>query len=462
MPPVELVLARFNEDVSWCYGLGVPVRVYDMGAPLAGHPDHVRVTQLPNVGREPHAYLRHLLDRRDALAGWTVFSQADPFPHLNGTDFAALLVPPEGPDDPVVVPWSCTLREWDDRGRLRWHEWPGWAVRYAEGQIRKARLSLPEWLREYVTGGGRHPVALTYHPGAIFGVSAARARARAPEFYERLLAQVLDHNQPEEGHYLERSWPLVFGGPLRHAKARAHKVFLAVPHYDQLAPQALDGLMLCTDRHHFHIRCGGGSLLAMGFNSLWCAALNTRAEHAWTHFAMHHSDLEAPPGWLDTLLDEMDRVRADLLSVCVPIKDQRGLLSTGWQEESGAITRLTMAEVMKLPETFSAADLGKERLMVNTGLFVCRFDAPWVEEHAFRILDSIVKGDDGRFRPRTLPEDWGFSAWLAGRGLRVFATRKVPVVHYGKTGFRNDSAWGEWTKDLGDENRERKQPAAAA
>jgi Protein of unknown function (DUF3431) len=461
MPSTELVVARFNENIDWSRDLGVAVRVYDKG-PYGG---------LPNVGREAHTYLHHVVSRYDSLADWTVFCQGDPLPHLNGTDLEALLTPPsDAGADPIVVPWHVTLREWDDRGRLRWHEWPAWAVRYANGEIRKAQLPLPEWLLVWGLVEAMPP-ALTYHPGAIFGVSKERIRSRPREFYEGLLRQVSDHPHPEEAHYLERAWPLVFGGPLvaltgmglPQAPPRTHKVFVAVPHYDQLAPQALNGLMLCTDKHNYHIRCGGGSLLAMGFNALWCAALNSRAEHGWTHFSMHHSDLEAPPGWLDVLLDEMDRVGADLLSVCVPIKDQRGLTSTGWQDpETGAVNRLTMAEVMKLPETFSAADLGKERLMVNTGLFVCDFTKPWAEEHSFKILDTITRGPDGRFRPRTLPEDWGFSAWLADRGLRVFATRKVPVVHYGKTGFRNDSAWGEWQTDLGDDNRERKQPAAAA
>ncbi len=32
--------------------------------------------QLPNVGRETHTYLHHIVSRYDSLADWTVFSQA--------------------------------------------------------------------------------------------------------------------------------------------------------------------------------------------------------------------------------------------------------------------------------------------------------------------------------------------------------------------------------------------------
>ena len=56
-------------------------------------------------------------------------------------------------------------------------------------------------------------------------------------------------------------------------------------------------------RHTFasHYAMSGGSLLALMFNLLWCKALNRRREGV-THFAMHHSDIQAPAGWVDTLL----------------------------------------------------------------------------------------------------------------------------------------------------------------
>lgn len=91
--------------------------------------------------------------------------------------------------------------------------------------------------------------------------------------------------------------------------------------------------------------------------------------------------------------------------------------------------------------------------MVNTGLWVCDFSKPWVEEHAFRILDTIMKTPEGRFLPRTLPEDWGFSAWLADRGLKVCATRKVKVIHHGRASYSNDHVWGTWETDHGDEHK---------
>jgi hypothetical protein len=229
-------------------------------------------------------------------------------------------------------------------------------------------------------------------------------------------------------------------------------IYIAVPHHAELTPQVLPGLILATERYRYSINTEGGSLLALMFNILWCKALNLR-DTGITHFAMHHADIEAEPGWLDKLIAEMERHHADVISTVMPIKDNRGLTSTGWQDPATRkIRRFTLTEVMGFPPSFDVTSAGKpgQHLMINTGLWVCRFTEPWVEEVCFTIRDAVGKNADGRFWPRCIPEDWGFSEWAAQRRLRVFATRTVKAVHHGRAGYANDHAWGIWHTDQGD------------
>jgi hypothetical protein len=234
------------------------------------------------------------------------------------------------------------------------------------------------------------------------------------------------------------------------------KVFVGLPQYGEVVGQALPGLLLASRAGQVGtLVVGGGSLLALGFNRLWCQALNERPAHGWTHFAMHHADVQAGPGWLDVLLDEMARVGADVLSAVIPIKDQRGITSTGVRDpRGGRIRRFTMREVMALPPTFCAADtpFPDEWLMVNTGLWLAKLTEPWCEEVCFSVLDATFKDEDGLFKARALSEDWNFSGWCARKGLKVFATRAVAVGHHGKACYGNDSVWGEWDTDRGDGN----------
>jgi len=239
--------------------------------------------------------------------------------------------------------------------------------------------------------------------------------------------------------------------------------FLALPSYGGMEPRILRGIMeavpsgsTVVDRWTWQQQ--GGSLLALGFNTLWCQALNTRERHRWTHFAMMHSDIEAQPGWLEQLIEEQQRCGADVLSVVVPIKDGRGLTSTGVRSDERGVRRITMKQLFKLPETFGVEDCrgvvpdvgADDFLAINTGLWVCDFTKPWVEKVWFGVLDGISREDNGKFRPKVLPEDWHFSGMCHQHGLKVMATRKIKVAHHGGAAYRNDTDFGTCEEDPGD------------
>ncbi len=223
-----------------------------------------------------------------------------------------------------------------------------------------------------------------------------------------------------------------------------------------------------TGRGRFKIAVGRGSAFCLKCNRLWLLALDCREAEGLTHFAMQHDDVEAPPGWADVLIDELDRTGADVCSAVVPIKDRRGVTSTAIRDvTTGQVRRVTMAELFgKLPETFAVEDLqaaglgfgepGREVLLVNNGLWVCRFDRDWVERWiGWRIIEGIVRNTAGQPFVSFFSEDWFFSEWCAERGLKVVATRKVPVIHRDADGteYRSDRVWGEWETDRGDDPR---------
>lgn len=73
-----LVLARHNESIEWLSAIDAPVVIYNKGNEIASaHP----VVNLKNIGRESHTYLWHIIENYFRLTEWTIFAQADPFPH---------------------------------------------------------------------------------------------------------------------------------------------------------------------------------------------------------------------------------------------------------------------------------------------------------------------------------------------------------------------------------------------
>jgi len=182
------------------------------------------------------------------------------------------------------------------------------------------------------------------------------------------------------------------------------------------------------------------------FNMGWCAALNLQQERGFTHWAMIHSDIRTSPYWLDTLIGEMDRVNADIMTTIIAIKDWRGLTTTGIRHFGlWGSRRYTMREIFQLPETFSIEDTDEptEILAINTGCWVCRFPRagwPW-KFPGFKNEHRIV-WRKGQATPEFDSEDWFFSEWAASQGLRVFATRKAEVFHIGRQEFGNNAIWG--------------------
>lgn len=214
------------------------------------------------------------------------------------------------------------------------------------------------------------------------------------------------------------------------------------------------------------LSCGA---LAHNFNLHLCMALNARESEGIRWFAMLHSDVEPADWWLDTLIDEAERVGADLMSATVALKDNRGLTSTAMSDPAddwSPACRLSMAQIWheSFPETFDAeaarvalASLPGELredvpagslLEANVGCFVYRLDRPWSDRISFDVRHRIAVDAGGHHRAEFQSDDWIFSRDVAAAGGRVFCTRKVKTVHKGGAHFVNDHAWGTNAADF--------------
>lgn len=209
---------------------------------------------------------------------------------------------------------------------------------------------------------------------------------------------------------------------------------------------------------------GGNSLLCSTFNSFWAKALNMQLngdeqEKEITHFAMLHDDVIPDTGWLDILVEDLESSGADLMAAVVPIKDPFGLTSTAIDDpvdECLVERRLTLNEVMGLPDIFTSSDCGypDRALLANTGCWVCKFTDEWRYNIHFRITDRIKcyhEEKDGKLQYKWMagvaPEDWNFSRDLHKMGKKVMCTKRVKLNHVGTLPFSNRMDWGELKYD---------------
>ena len=187
------------------------------------------------------------------------------------------------------------------------------------------------------------------------------------------------------------------------------------------------------------------SILPFCFNNCWVIMLNNRKKLGITHFAMIHGDV-CPEGlWLDVMMDEMERVGADIVSAVIPFRGDTGLTSTAIADPGDSIRqrRLTLTEAFERGTTWT-----EPGLLVNTGLWVARIDPSnrWYEDVCFRQTDWLVQTKSGSFKALTLSEDWDFSRQCIARGLKLYATLAVKL-HHGSKHSHNHHPWGRMTRD---------------
>ncbi len=221
------------------------------------------------------------------------------------------------------------------------------------------------------------------------------------------------------------------------SEAASH-IYYCLPHNGEWVPEGMPSAMLPSKRYQVPWPLNRSSFLNHSFNMYWCDALNKKPRPKF--WAMHHADMSAEPGWLDVLLDIMAEKDADVVSCVACIKDSSGdtnaAIVTQLNEHATDLRRLTVAEANSLPDVFSSADVNAP-LLVNTGLWVVRFDRPWVEKFpGFSFNNAIVKNKAGLYTAQCLSEDWKFSLWAHEQKLKVYATTRVETFHYGARAWK--------------------------
>lgn len=265
----------------------------------------------------------------------------------------------------------------------------------------------------------------------------------------------------DTGIYTSDTMPLTIG-----KEQIPENVFLGVPTHDgRLSIGTMYGsntrisqnrTVLFKPFHFTNLECT--------YNILLCEALNMRKTYNLRYFAMLHSDIHPEEFWLDKLIDEADLYNADFMSAVVPLRDARGLTSTGMSDPDDPwqpACRLTLRQLRhpdfpetfdtemcrealeKLPEELRLSLPEGSELLNNTGCMLLRIDRPWSEKIFFHKHDTIIF-EDNMWQPMSWTEDWLLSQELHEAGAKVMSTRKVTLGHVGNTApFWNNEEYGQ-------------------
>jgi hypothetical protein len=217
LPDVEFVIANYEENIEWVNK--IPTNLYNkLTIYNKGRPKNydslvkkgAKIYALPNIGREGHTYLYHIIKNYDNLSNVTVFlpGSAETF-YQKKAQLDIILNTLREKKDSIIVGLTdpeyiqneldnFMIDEYEITSDENRRKNPGSVLEPA--QVRP----FGKWIKARFPGEEMN--CMGYR--GLAAASRQDIHKRPREFYEQLIGELQSQN-PEVGHYVERAWPLI-------------------------------------------------------------------------------------------------------------------------------------------------------------------------------------------------------------------------------------------------------------
>ena len=198
---LQIVIARYSENISWITLFKDITIIYNKG----GYNDVLskfNVIQIPNVGRESHTYLYHIINNYDNLADRTVFFQGKIDDHN--------ILPIEDyfkKDDFIGKTTNLNM----DKLKNKIDHIDKWKIDAQNGNMKLTEYTPYDWIVNIVGISLDENIKTSKIVwGANFSLSREIIHRKPKIFYENIIRYFEYHINQEIGHYMERAWYLIF------------------------------------------------------------------------------------------------------------------------------------------------------------------------------------------------------------------------------------------------------------
>jgi hypothetical protein len=221
----ELIISRYNESLSWldnkeyidtynkfskiiCYNKGneIPNNSY-----IKSHPNQFQIKTLPNVGREAHTYLTHIIQNYDNLSDINVFVPGSC--DVSNKWFRAINTMIKSLNTNNTV-FMCDAYDSNLIEKIYNFKIDTYASTNSENlnlnNENNLKISPIRPFGKWYTHVFESTPLEYLSFNAIFAVSKEHIHNRSKDFYIKLLDYVNTSSNHEVAHYIERAWPAIF------------------------------------------------------------------------------------------------------------------------------------------------------------------------------------------------------------------------------------------------------------
>jgi len=204
---MQIVVARYNENIDHLKIFNDITVIYNKGEELMpdkGNTTFKNIIKLINVGREGHTYLYHIINNYYKLADKTFFMQAKTNDHkmLNIIEYFK---------DNNFIGKISTLNIQLLKNEIIFDK--KYLKEYKKGLLLKSKYTPFNFIQIILGIDISNDIEFNLIWGANFAVSRELIHKKPIEFYKNIIKYLEFHNNPEEGHFFERSWYLIYNHP---------------------------------------------------------------------------------------------------------------------------------------------------------------------------------------------------------------------------------------------------------
>lgn len=204
---IQLVVARYTDNLQWITEppfSSHPYIVYNKGPNESFIKTSMlqKIVSLPNVGRDMHTFLYHIINNYDTLADNTVF--------LLDTLFRAdRLVRAKAMVQAVEQTHSSVFGYRGGNFNMNQLDWIyNFKIGDDDPNFKLAEVRpFGKWFEHMFTNGEQN-MCISWN--CLISITREDIIKKPKSYYERLIKEVDDHDTPEAVHYLERALYAVF------------------------------------------------------------------------------------------------------------------------------------------------------------------------------------------------------------------------------------------------------------
>lgn len=201
----KIIVARYNENIEWLNSELSNCIIYNKGNKL----NIENEICLENIGRESETYLQYIITNYYHLPDVVVFTQARIADHKGADDVNYLI---KIKNDALKYSISQNYAIHHDVGKSI-HFDKEWNLRddgyYLKDNYKNNNpITFLEWYKNNININ--YPNPIYFYCNAIFAIKKENIINKSIDYYKKIILEVNHHDNPSEGHFLERSWYYIF------------------------------------------------------------------------------------------------------------------------------------------------------------------------------------------------------------------------------------------------------------